>query len=303
MRLEQLYYIVEVDKQKSISKAAKQLYISQPSLSSAISNLEDELNTKIFIRSQNGVEATEAGRIVVEKASRIVQEAEEIKNMFTEQTVKGNINVTTMPAICNFIILEVFSSFKEEYPHINIHIREEDNTNILRELDSGDTDIGIIGLCDYEKKDFLVKARKNNIYYEDLFLDELCFYAGPNNPLSYKHQVSIEEIYNYPLVIYKNNVSDKDLEEFGNTKHLNILRFNDRESIKRMASQGNGLALLPRVMSLNDIYVLSGKLVPLDIANLKIPLSIGIVYKKSYLPVIQKEFILYLKNIIANIIK
>ena len=71
MRLEQLQYVVEIDKTRSISKAAKNLYITQPSISAAISALEKELNIKIFERTKNGVDPTPEGEKIVFLAQEV----------------------------------------------------------------------------------------------------------------------------------------------------------------------------------------------------------------------------------------
>ncbi len=303
MRIEQLYYILEVERQGSISQAAKKRFISQPSLSTSISNLEKELNTKIFYRSTNGVRLTDKGKLVVDQINVIVNEITNLTNMCAEEPgiLRGNLSVSTLPALGNSILLNVFAIFKQKHPQVNLSIKEDDNSNIMKELETGEIDVGLIGLFPYETEEFFDLLKQNDQYYQELFTDELCIYGSKNNPLSNKKHINLSETYDYPLIIYKNNLLDQDLAEL-NLKHSNILRFNDRESMKQMVSKGNALAIFPRITSVNDLYVASGNLVPLNIIDFKIPLYMGIVFnEKDYLSKIQYEFIKILEEQLESI--
>ncbi len=305
MRLEQLQYIIEVSKHKSITKAAKQLFIAQPSLSAAISNLEQELNTKIFNRTPEGVEATEMGRFIIEKASRILQEVEEINDacLNSSPVLKGTITISTLPAMSNYILLETFSIFKENHPLVNIIIKEDDNFGVMRELKTGDIDLGIIALLPHERDAYLTKFRDNHLQYEDLFTDELCLFVATNHVLAQKQQTETKEIQHFPLVIFKNNFSDREIEDSIHFKHPNVMRFHDRESMKKIIARGTAVGFLPRVTSLNDIYVSTGQIVPLSITDLDTTLYIGIMYQKEYLLPVQKKFISTLKTVVHDLVK
>lgn len=103
MRLEQLYYIVEVARQKSISKAAKNLYISQPSLSKAISQLENELDTPLFVRLQQGIIPTTTGELIIDKAQNILKEVADIKVLAENKPSLSNQNALRIePFHCSF---------------------------------------------------------------------------------------------------------------------------------------------------------------------------------------------------------
>lgn len=303
MRIEQLYYILEVDKQGSISQAAKKLYISQPSLSASIGNFEKEFNTKIFYRSQNGVKLTDKGQLIVEQLKVIVNEIDNLRAMCAEEpgVLKGNISVSTLPALGNYILLNVFTIFKQKHPQVNMSIKEDDNSNIMEDLETGEIDVGLIGLFQHEITGFQKLLSQKELYYQELFIDELCLYASKNNPLLDKESIYLRETRDYPLIIYKNNVLDRDFAEL-NLNHSNILRFNDRESMKQMVSNGNALAIFPRITSVNDLYVASGNIVPLNIIDFKIPLYIGIIFnERDYLSNIQYEFIRVLEEQLASI--
>ena len=108
------------------------------------------------------MEPTEIGRFLIEKASRIFQEVEEINNMCANSSVclNGNLTVSTLPAISNHILLETLSIFKEKHPQVNISFNEDDTSNIMREIKVGNIDIGILALWDYKKKVFyLINAK------------------------------------------------------------------------------------------------------------------------------------------------
>nr|WP_276538473.1 LysR family transcriptional regulator substrate-binding protein [Dehalobacterium formicoaceticum] len=211
------------------------------------------------------------------------------------------MSISTLPALGNYILLNVFTIFKQKHPQVNLSIKEDDNSNIMKELETGEIDVGLIGLFQYETAEFFDLLQQKDLYYQELFADELCIYASKNNPLSNKKSIYLSETYDYPLIIYKNNVLDKDFVQL-NLNHNNILRFNDRESMKQMVSSGNALAIFPRITSVNDLYVASGNLVPLNIIDFKIPLYMGIVFNgKGYLSNIQYEFIKILEEQLESV--
>lgn len=123
MRLEQLYYIVEVARQKSISKAAKNLYISQPSLSKAISQLENELDTPLFVRLQQGIIPTTTGELIIDKAQNILKEVADIKVLAENKPSLSNQNALRIALpllLCNELLSQILQELHDNYPTLTI---------------------------------------------------------------------------------------------------------------------------------------------------------------------------------------
>lgn len=302
MRLEQLQYVIAVAKCNSITKAAKQLFISQPSLSLAINNFEKELHIKIFNRTPEGVEVSEFGEIVIEKACRILNEVEEIQNMFsdTEPNLRGTITIATMPAMNN-ILLNAYTVFREKHPMVNIVIEEDDNLGTFRKARAGDIDLGIVGFGNYDRDITLIKTLDNRLKYEKLLNDEFLYYVSPDHDFL-KDKQFLSNNKKYPVITYKNNWADTEVKEIVKFNASEIMRFNDFENIKKIISLNKAVGLLPGIVSWNDIYVSTGNIVPLKIADSNPNFEIGMIYNKEYIKAPLKKFISTFKTIVQDLI-
>ena len=125
MRLEHFHYIVEIARCKSMSKASKKLYITQPSLSTAIQNLEDELGFQIFKRSASGVALTDKGEQLLEIAENIVNQLERVKELADPDTdTMVHLNLAAVPVFCNALMIELIQSLKRVQPLVSLNILE-----------------------------------------------------------------------------------------------------------------------------------------------------------------------------------
>ena len=150
-RMEQnlnLYHIfVTVARCRNISGAARALYISQPAISKAISRLEQNLNTTLFLRSSRGVKLTEAGELLyrqVESAFYAISQGEQqLKKM--QELGMGHLSIGASSTLCKYVLLPYLRTFTEENPHIQISISCQSTWQTVQELENGSVDIGLIG--------------------------------------------------------------------------------------------------------------------------------------------------------------
>ena len=138
MRLEHFQYVVEIAHCKSMSKASKKLYITQPSLSTAIQNLEEELGFQIFKRSASGVALTEKGEEFFKIAEEMVKQLGLIKDLSdpNKETVT-TLNLAAVPVFCNALMIHLIQLLKRNHPQINVNIMELRPTKVLPTLVSG----------------------------------------------------------------------------------------------------------------------------------------------------------------------
>lgn len=299
MRLEQLHYVIAIAKNKSITRASKKLYISQPSLSSAVNNLEKELGFKIFNRTPDGVEVTDLGEIVIEKAEMILNEIEAIQglNCQSETDLKGTIKIAYAPCMNN-IFLKTFTAFKRKHPLVNIYFEENDNLETMRKTSLGDIDLGIVGFSDSYRDLTFLNTLDGKLKYEKLIEDVFYYYVGQNHDLL----KGKSEGQKYPVLTYKQNWIEEELEEAVRFDISEIMRFNDYENIKKFTLHTDAVAILPGVVSWDDIYVSSGSMIPLKIPDYDVQFQIGMIYYKGYLPAPLKEFITSLKGMVEDLI-
>ena len=125
MNLEQFRYIKAVVQCHSISKAAKQLFLTQPTISNAIHNFEEEVGYKVFRRSNQGVELTEDGEKLMGSIDIILNEVDNIRNAKTGgDYINGDVYVDASPTICSTIMPKVIIACKQAYPGITVHVKE-----------------------------------------------------------------------------------------------------------------------------------------------------------------------------------
>lgn len=166
LSLYRIFYTVA--EAKNISKAARELFISQPAISKAISKLEDSLSTTLFIRSSRGVTLTSEGQILyehVKSAFEALSRGESELNRIQELGI-GHIKIGVSTTLCKYILLPYLKGFIATHPHINIAIENEASAQILSLLEQQTIDMGVV---------IKPKSQKNINFYpiteiEDIFV-------------------------------------------------------------------------------------------------------------------------------------
>ena len=145
MTLQQLKYIVAIDRQRNFAKAAEQCGISQPTLSAMLVKLEEELDVRIFERSNKLVTPTAAGEKIIRQAEKALAEAERITELVAEdkETVNGELALSVGPTIAPYILPKFIRHYVENYPSVKLSIREMKVDVMLSELLLGHLDAGI----------------------------------------------------------------------------------------------------------------------------------------------------------------
>ena len=142
MTLQQLKYIVAIDRYRSFAKAADALGISQPTLSAMLVKLEDELDVRIFERSNKSVTPTIAGEKIIRQAERTIAEAERINELVSEDKgdVAGDLRLCVVSSIAPYILPKFIRFYTEDYPQVRLTINELKGDAMLAELLQGHID-------------------------------------------------------------------------------------------------------------------------------------------------------------------
>ena len=137
MTLQQLKYIVAIDRQRNFAKAAEQCGISQPTLSAMLVKLEEELDVRIFERSNKSVIPTAAGEKIIRQAEKALVEAERITELVAEDKgdVSGELILSVGPTIAPYILPKFIRHYMEHYPTVKLSVREMKADVMLSELD------------------------------------------------------------------------------------------------------------------------------------------------------------------------
>lgn len=191
MTLQQFEYIVALEKFRHFTKAAEHCNVTQPTLSAMIQKLEDELDVKIFDRSQQPIAPTPAGLLVIKQAKEALVQAEQIKNIVHEQKqdVAGKFTLGILPTIAPYLLPRFISALTKKYPKLELRIAELKTHEIKRALLNGDIDAGV--LADIEDLD------EYNISH--LFYEQYLAYVSKSCPLYEKQLVKSSDLQNHQL--------------------------------------------------------------------------------------------------------
>ena len=145
MNLQQLHYIIAVDKFRSFAKAAENRGMTQPTLSKMIANLEEELDIKIFERSNKHVMPTAIGRKIIDQAICTVREAGRIREIVsdTKNSLTGELSMAVGPSIAPYILPQFIRVYSEDYPEVTLKIEELRPQNMFESLLTDRIDMAI----------------------------------------------------------------------------------------------------------------------------------------------------------------
>lgn len=145
MNLQQIEYVMAVAEERSFSKAAKKLFITQPSLSQVIAKLETQLGTQIFDRSTNPLQITQAGSIFIKYAKQIIKTDEQLRYEISElsELKKGVMNIGTNPFRASCLLAPGMTEFSRKYKGIKINLFEESPANLEKMLINGNIDLAV----------------------------------------------------------------------------------------------------------------------------------------------------------------
>ena len=145
MTLQQLKYIVAIDRHRNFAKAAESCGISQPTLSAMLVKLEEELDVRIFERSNKSVAPTAYGEKIIRQAERAIAEAARITWLVNEEkgSVSGELSLSVGPTIAPYILPKFIRHYVEDYPAVKLSVKEMKADMMLSELLLGHLDAGI----------------------------------------------------------------------------------------------------------------------------------------------------------------
>lgn len=246
MTLTQLKYVITVAEEKSMNEAAKKLFISQPSLSSAIKEIEEEIGVNVFKRSNKGVIITPEGEEFVGYARQVVEQYTLLETKYIEkQRTKKKFGVSTQHytfAVNAFI--EMVKQFgMEEY---EFAIRETKTHEIIEDVKNFKSEIGILYLNEFNKKVLNKIFAESGMEFHPLLDCHIYVYMWKGHPLADREEIALEELEDYPCLAFEqgNNNSFYFAEEVLSTYHYKqLIRANDRATLLNLMVGLNGYTL------------------------------------------------------------
>ncbi|GMK38892.1 LysR family transcriptional regulator [Paenibacillus sp. CCS19] len=203
MTLQQLRYILTIVSCGSISEAAKKLFISQPSLSSAVKEIEQEFGIEIFVRSPKGIVLSNDGAEFLSYARQVVEQAELLEQRYTNQKPSKKLfSVSTQHYA--FAVQAFVGLLKEmnmdEYEGT---LRETRTYEIIEDVRNLRSEVGVLYLSDFNRKVIQKLLSENHLRFHPLFKADAHVFISSEHPLAGRDEVDIEELDDYPCLAFE----------------------------------------------------------------------------------------------------
>ena len=251
MTLQQLTYLVTVADCGNITEAAEKLFISQPSLSAAIHNLEKEMGVTAFTRSNKGVTVTREGEELLSFARMLLEQADNMKEHFgngERRTPKFSVSCQHYSFAVNAFVDLIKEYDAEQYSFI---IRETQTGEIIEDVASGKSEIGVLYLSEHNEDVILKLIKNNQLKFEEMFVAEPHVFICKDHPLAEKEMISMEDLRPYPYLVYEqgNNNSFYFSEEiFSAVERKKNIRVRDRATLFNLLIGLNGYTVCSGVI-------------------------------------------------------
>jgi DNA-binding transcriptional LysR family regulator len=274
MDLFQLETFLAVAREGSFSRAAKRLFRTQPAVSQTIRKLEVELGEPLFDRSSRDGVLTDAGRVLEEYATRLLNTRSEALVALDElrQMLKGKLALSANEFTCLYL-LPVLDEFRRLYPMIKIAVQRSLASHIADELINHSTELGVLT---FRPEDPLLRSIV-------VYRDDIAFVVPPQHPLAGAEEVTIKQLSTEWFVAHNvpSPYREKVTEAFAR-HHVPLqmpVELPTIEAIKKFVVMSNGVALIPGICVENEVA--RGELVRVPVHDLHFERKLRIIYRKN----------------------
>ncbi|SOC41541.1 LysR family transcriptional regulator [Ureibacillus acetophenoni] len=302
MTLQQLKYAIEVAKSHSITKAAQNLFISQPSLSNAIRDLEQELGITIFLRTSKGITITPEGTEFLGYARQVVEQAELLEARYaTVQPSQQHFSVSSQHyAFVVSAFVRLFEDYhRDEY---EFTLRETKTYEIIEDVKNLQSEIGILYINEFNEKVIRKFLREANLEFYPLFKANPHVFIHVGHPLAHYRSVTLADLHPYPYLSFEQGefnsfyFSEEILSTVSRPKNIKV---SDRATLFNLLIGLNGYTISTGVISQELNKNICS--IPLEVDE---TMTVGyIVHKHITMSKLATVYINYLKETIHDELK
>lgn len=282
--LSSYYVFYMVVKKGNISAASKELFISQPAVSKSVTKLENNLNTKLLIRSSRGVTLTKEGRILYERLQEAFHAIElgEEQLKYESKAEVEHLTIGVSTTLCKYVLLPYLKEFVRLHPHIRVSISCQSSDQTMKALESGKIDIGLVGEPDADSPFIFSRLRS----IEDIFvttqsyLDHLFIRTG----IDYHRETEYQHLFQNTtlMLMNKENMSRRYVDYYITSNEIqpeNIIEVSTMDLLIEFATIGIGIACVIKNFVEKELH---------DDILLELPMpfhipkrNIGLIYQKK----------------------
>jgi LysR family transcriptional regulator, hydrogen peroxide-inducible genes activator len=241
MEMHQLRYTVAVARAGNFSRAAEQCRVAQPSLSQQIQKLEDELGERLFDRLKTGVKLTPAGEIFLQRAARILEEAENARREMRDahSLARGTLNIGVLPTIAPYFLPPIIARFSTEFPGIEVVVHEDTTARLLKLANACEIDLAVLSL----------PITDPAFETQTLFTEDLLVAIPHGHPFATKRTLRAADLESERFILMKEGhcLGDQVLS-FCNRREINprvSCRSAQIETVQALVEAGLGISLIP----------------------------------------------------------
>ena len=241
MELRELKSFVTAAKFRSISKAATDLGLGQPTVTTHIKKLEKELNMVLFDRVTRPIRLTLSGQPIFDLSQPLLDGLDSLAVRTSEAEERGPVTVASTPDIIPHTLLRVVKVFNSLYPNVYLRIQSATRSEVIGMVRTGEVDAGVIQHPD----------RGDDLHFEPLFLYERVLIAPKGHELLSTPMTSLDSIAKYPLLLmargtYTRHILEQQLQKRGLQYEI-IMELDSMDMIKKFVTIGMGVSVGPRL--------------------------------------------------------
>jgi LysR family transcriptional regulator, hydrogen peroxide-inducible genes activator len=232
IEFDQLRYFLRVAELKSFTRAATELFVSQPALSRSIQRLEETLGMPLLVRKARSLELTDAGSLLQSRARQIIAILEDTQAEISDDGQSGRLRIGAIPTVAPYFLPEVLGSFSSQYPLATFVVHEETTDRLVKGCSQGEVDIGILA----------GPLEAKYLEQEVLFEEELWLVLPCQHPLAAARRVTLDCVEDQPFIM---------LDE-AHCLANNILGFCQRQSFQpKVIGRTNQLSMVQELVALS----------------------------------------------------
>ena len=273
MNIRHLKIFIMVANCNNMSLAADRLFISQPSVSQAIKEIEDYYEIKLFERLSKKLYITENGKLLLKYARHIVSSFEDMEKELKNSSEKISLTIGATITVGTCMINDILTKIKNKNSKIDVKVVINNSSDIEKLILESNLDIGILE----------GKINNKDIIKTPIYRDELILVAGKTNKFYKREYIEIKELEGQNLILREEGSGSREI--FDNVLKENNIHINekmtstDTEAIKNLVIEGHGLAVLSKLIVKKELE--RGTLKAISIKNVDLYRDIIIAYHKN----------------------
>ena len=251
MTLQQLRYIIEVARCRSITEAAEKLFVTQPSITTAIRNLESEFGIEIFNRSAKGVEITNDGEAFLCYAKQVLEQEEMMKEHFFGKHSQSKTIFSVSSQHYGFVVKSFCETLKSlDVEKFTMDLVETQTHDVINNVASRRSELGVLYLNQMNESVLSRIIESNDVEILEVAMLRLYIILGEDHPYAQKKAIGLDELTEYPYIVFLQGGNSNFFAE----KTINRMRFpknilvNDRATLEDLICNSNCFTVGPKIL-------------------------------------------------------